>query len=307
MHAEGRGAEVLKELLERVVEAALGQVEGGDEVNADEIPESDNQSTEEKVMGERRDDNVEEKTGNASQTVDVGKVDEGGKDITAPMEEAPAVLETGGTEKEEARFIMESPVTQSIQEVVREIIGVSEGTKQSTEIEEARQGQIQVEMFQREVTVEGNTQESESMPNDGKVAANIDSDMETEIMSYPSHLSAEGERKMTLTSTDNYEIVSTHTVEGELQEEENIMKDAEEQELEDDQGILAIQGEAAETIDEEHRAIEGAEGGERYIQGVTEELVPMVNETVDDQLTGEHTSLENLPKNNKKDEGEECF
>lgn len=79
---EGRGAEeVLKELLEREVEAALGQAEGGDEVNADEMAESDKQSLEEEAMGARRDASVEEETGNVSKSVDEGKADEDGNGI----------------------------------------------------------------------------------------------------------------------------------------------------------------------------------------------------------------------------------
>lgn len=114
---KGLGAEdVLKELLERVVEAALGQAEGRDEATAVKMPESYNQSTEEEIMGERRDDNVE-KTRNVSKCINVGKAGAEGKGIAGPMEEAPAYLETEGTEEEEVEYIIESPVTEVFQEV----------------------------------------------------------------------------------------------------------------------------------------------------------------------------------------------
>lgn len=151
---KGLGAEdVLKELLERVVEAALGQAEGRDEATAVKMPESYNQSTEEEIMGERRDDNVE-KTRNVSKCINVGKAGAEGNGIAGPMEEAPAYLETEGTEEEEVEYIIESPVTEVFQEVVGETIAASEETEESTEFEEAHGEQMQVEVLEREVTVD---------------------------------------------------------------------------------------------------------------------------------------------------------
>lgn len=305
--AEGHGAEeVLKELLERVVEAALGQAEGGDELNADEMAESDKQSPEEGAMGERRDASMEEETGNVSKSVSEGKADEDGNDIASPVDEAPADLETGGTEEEEMDFIVESPGTEVIQEVVGESIAASRETEQGIKLQEAREEQL--EAFEREVTVEGIAQESESMTDDVEVAANAESDSKTELGFNSSHPMAEGERETTLPSADNYEIEVTQTVEGELWEEENIVKDAEEQELEDDQGHLVMQGWPAEVVDAENTAIKGAEEGERHgPSGIEEESVPTVDEAAGDQLTGEQTSLESLPKNKEEDKGEESF
>lgn len=299
---EGRGAEeVLKELLERVVEAALGQAEGGDEVNADEMAESDKQSPEEEIMGERRDTSVEEETGNVSKSVDEGKAGEGGNDIVGPAD-----LETGGTEKEEVDFIVESLVTEVIQEVNGESIASSRETEQGSELQEAQEEQV--EALEREVTVEGNSEESESVTDDVQVTANAKSDSETELGFNSSHLTAESEWETTLPSADNYEIEATHTAEGELWKEEKIVKDAEEQEPENDQGHLVTQEWPAEVVDAENTAIKGAEGGERHgLSETKQESVPKVDETAGDQLSREQTSLESWPKNKEEDKGKECF
>lgn len=55
-------------------------------------------------------DNAEEKTGNMSKCINIGKAGAECKDIAGPMEEAPAYLETEGTKEEEVESIIESPV-----------------------------------------------------------------------------------------------------------------------------------------------------------------------------------------------------
>lgn len=302
--AVGRGAEeVLKELLERVVEAALGQADGGDEENAGEMPESDNQSTEGEPMAERRDDNLEEETGNVSKSVDVGKSNEKGKDIVGSVEEAAADLETRDTEEEKVDFVVESPV-EVVQGVVGENIVTSEKTEQLSEFQEAGEEQIQAEVLERKVIIEGAAQDSESLSDDGEVVANAQSDLEIQTVFNSSHILTENEGEITSPSNDNYEIQATHTAEGEQQEEENIVMVAEEQ-LADDRRHLVIQGGAAEVVDADKTAIERAEEGERYGQSITEE--PMVDEAVGDQLTGEQTLLESLSENKEEDEGEIPF
>lgn len=292
---EGRGAEdVLKELLERVVEAALGHAEGGDEVNADEMAESDKQSPEEEIMGETRDASVEEETGNVSKSV-------AGEDGHALVDEALADLETGGTEEEEVDFIAESLVTEIIQEVVGESIAVSRETVQGGELQGALEEQV--EALEKEVTVEGNSQESERVTDDVQVTANVKSDSELELGFNSSYLTAESERERTSPSADNYEIEAAQTVEGEPWKEENVVKGAEEQEPENDQGHLVTQGRPAEVVDAENTAIKGAEGGEGHGPSETEEeSVP-----TGDQLSKEQISLESWPENNEEDKGKTRF
>lgn len=296
--AKGRRAEeVLKELLERVVEAALGQAEGGGEGNADEMAESDKQSLEEEVMGEMRDVNVQE-TGNVSKNVDDGKADEDGNDHTAPgpADEALADLQTGGIEDKEVDFIAESPATKVIPEVVGESIVASREPEQVGELQETYEEQV--EELERGFTGGGNAQESEHVADDVEIAANAQSDS--------SHLTAQ--RETTLSFPDDYEIKATHTVEGELWEEENVAKDAEEQEFEDDQGHVGTRGWPAEVVDAENSTNKGPEGGERHgLSGTEEESLPTVDEAARDQLPGEQTSQESFPGNKEEDKGEECF
>lgn len=297
--AKGRRAEeVLKELLERVVEAALGQAEGGGEGYADEMAESDKQSLEEEVMGEMRDANVQEETEYVSKSVDEGKDDEDGNDHTAtgPADEALADLQTGSIEDKEGDFTAESPVTKVIPEVVGESIVASREPEQVRELQETYEEQV--EELERGFTGGGNAQESEHVADDVEMAVNAQSDS--------SHLTAQ--RETTLPFPDDYEIKATHTVEGELWEEENIPRDAEEQELEDDQGHVVTRGWPAEVVDAENSTIKGPEGGERHgLSGTGEESVPTVDEAARDQLPGEQTSQESFPGNKEEDKGEECF
>lgn len=286
--AEGHGAEeVLKELLERVVEAALGQAEG------EEIAESDKKSPEEEVIDERRDAIVDKEKEKVIKSVNEGKVDEDGNDVTSPVNAALARLKTRGTE-EEVDYIAEFPVTKVIQEVVCERIVASRKTKQGRELQEACEEEV--ETLGTKVTVKENRQESEIMTANPK----LDSKIELEFNS--SHLMSEDERE-----TDNYETEVTHAAEGGLWDEENIVKDAGEQELENNQGHLATQGWLAEVVNAENIAIKETEGEERHgPSGTKEESVSAVHEEAAKQLIGEQTLLESLHEN-KEDKGEECL
>lgn len=126
---EGRGAEmVLKELLERVVEAALGQVEGGGGGNA-----KDDEAVEEEMLGAREEesevDTGEAKEGQVVVVSDGGEEEEEEEEDVEEHEDAPETEErapggeadttvepleanvadvgTGGSETEEVQLLSE--------------------------------------------------------------------------------------------------------------------------------------------------------------------------------------------------------
>ncbi|XP_034715073.1 immunoglobulin A1 protease isoform X2 [Etheostoma cragini] len=169
---EGRGAEeVLKELLERVVEAAMGQVEGGGEAKVDEAAVHD--AFEEDALGAKKgemesdteaevsEQTVEEEveaedmvgeggdTG-AGEEQEIAKVDafedevEEGKGAAKGMEETvagfvqdtTADVKTGGREAEGVEVIGELPDTKVSQEFVEEAVAALEETRGYLAVEE---------------------------------------------------------------------------------------------------------------------------------------------------------------------------
>lgn len=337
---EGRGAEeVLKELLERVVEAALGQVEGGGEAKADEAgeqgtlgdekgeTESDTEAVEEDAKGKDmahkgRDTDVEEEqeVGDVNAYEDVAEVEKGvveGKVETAagPVEETTADVETGGREAEEVEVIDESPDTKVIHEVVEETVAALEEMGGYAAVEEAGvdDNKRQVELSEGKGGAEPNTQEGEETPADVEVAVGSESELETGLESDASPAVEEKEGEVIVPPSDNYEMETTQTVVGEpveQEEEVNIVKEGEGLEVEDEQGHLVVEGGAAEEVQAEDTATAETEGGERHEESVIkEESVALVNEGLGDQQAGEEEqiALETSHGSKKEDQGEKWF
>lgn len=331
---EGRGAEeVLKELLERVVEAALGQVEGGGEAKADEAgeqgtqgdekgeTESDTEAVEEEAKGKDmadkgRDTDVEEEheVGDVNAYEDVAEAEKGvveGKVETAagPVEETTADVETGGREAEEVEVIDESLDTKVIHEVVEETLVALEEMGGYATVEEAGvdDNKRQVELLEGKGVAEPNAQEEEETPADVEVAVGSESELETGLESDASLAVEEKEGEVMVPPSDNYEMETTQTVVGEpveQEEEVNIVKDGEGLEVEDEQGHLVVEGGAAEEV---QAATAETEGSERHV--IKEESVALVNEGLGDQQAGEEEqiALETSHGSKKEDQGEKWF
>ncbi|XP_035856170.1 A-kinase anchor protein 12 isoform X2 [Sander lucioperca] len=221
---EGRGAEeVLKELLERVVEAAMGQVEGGGEAKADEAAvqeafeedalgaykgetESDTeaevseQTVEEEVEGE--DMGAEGGDTGVGEEQEIAKVDvfedvvEEGKGATDGEEETvagfvqetTAGVETGGREAEGVEVIGESLDTKVSQEVVEEGVAALEETGGYLAVEETgvEDSEEQVVLWEEKGAAESETQEVEEAPAVVDVAVGGEPEQEIVVESDPS-------------------------------------------------------------------------------------------------------------------------
>lgn len=203
-HVEGRGAgEVLKDLLERVVEATLGQAEGGGEEKVNDMLgeiESGKEAAEEEANGvdmggEGRDTDVEgeEQAEHVNRFEDVaaekGVVKGEAETATGPVAEVVSDLETGGREAEEVESIDESPDTEVICEVVEETVAVSEETGGYAAVQEAGAdgNKRQIELSEGKVIAEANALVEES-PADVEVGVGLESELETGIESDPSHV-----------------------------------------------------------------------------------------------------------------------
>ncbi|XP_032400287.1 immunoglobulin A1 protease isoform X1 [Etheostoma spectabile] len=221
---EGRGAEeVLKELLERVVEAAMGQVEGGGEAKVDEPEvhdafeedalgdkkgetESDTeaevseQTVEEKVEGE--DMGAEGGDTRVGEEQEIAKVDafedevEEGKGAAEGMEETAAGfvqettadVETGGREAEGVEVIGELLDTKVSQEVVEEALAALEETGgylavEETEVEGSDE---QVLLWEVKEAAKSETQAVEEVPAVVDVGMGGEPEEETVVDSDPS-------------------------------------------------------------------------------------------------------------------------
>ncbi|KAF1395157.1 hypothetical protein PFLUV_G00008630 [Perca fluviatilis] len=221
---EGRGAEeVLKELLERVVVAAMGQVEGGGEEKADEAAvqeafkedalgakkgetESDTeaevseQTVEEEVEGE--DMGAEGGDTGVGEEQEIAKVDafedvvEEGKGAAKGDEETvagfvqvtTAGVETGGREAEGVEVIGESLDTEVSQEVVEEAVAALEETGGYLAVEETgvEDSEEQVVLWDERGAAESETQEVEETPAVVDVAVGGEPEQETVVESDPS-------------------------------------------------------------------------------------------------------------------------
>lgn len=322
---EGRGAEeVLKELLERVVEAALGQVEGGGEGKADETEEretlgaekgeteSDAEAVEEKAKGTEMggkgsDTDVEEEQEDRDLNayVDIAEAEEGdveGKVKTAvqPVEEVTTIEQTGGREGGEVEVIDESLDTKVIHGVVEESKVALEETGGNAAVEETGvdDNQSQVEMSEEKEVDEPNTQEGEETPADVELAVGSESEQETGLESDTSPVVEEREVGSIASSSDKYELETTQIVVGEPVEQD---KEAEELEAEEEQVHLVVEGGAAEEVEADGTVTE-TEGAERQRESdIKEESVALVNEGLGDlQAEEEQIALETS-------QGEKCL
>lgn len=205
---EGRGAEeVLKGLLERVVEAALGQAEGGGEVKADEAAEqetieevgAERGETESEVMEQAVEEEAEGEDIGAKEAGDTGveveqevaKVHafqdvaeeekgpvEGGVEIAAGSVEGTAAgVEIGGREAKEVEVVDESPDAKVSHEVVEEAAVASDETGGYLAVEKAG---VEGELSEEKGEVE--SQEIEETP----VVVGRELEQETVVESDPS-------------------------------------------------------------------------------------------------------------------------
>lgn len=332
---EGRGAEeVLKELLERVVEAARGQVEGGGETKADEAREQEmlgaeignnksvTEDAEEEAKGiykgdmEKDTDVEQEQEARGVNTYDnVAEAEEGvvnrEVEAAAGSEERPTLdVQIGGSE-DEIQVVDESVEIEGIHEVVEETVSASEEAGDYIEVVETGvygKGK-QVELLEEKVVSEANTQEEEKTPADVEEVLDSESALDAGVVS-DANQAVEETKGEVIVPSDSSEMGNAQTVVGEPIEQEqevNIVKDAEGPEVADEQ---AVQGGAAEEVEAEDTATLEAEGGGRDGESVIrDESVTLGNEVLGDQQTGkeEQIASEMSQGSEKDDEGEKWF
>ncbi|XP_060917402.1 retinitis pigmentosa 1-like 1 protein isoform X2 [Labrus mixtus] len=324
---EGRGAEeVLKELLERVVEAALGQVEGGGEAKAGEAPE---QEAVEEEKPEAAKGDAETDTG--AEVLEQGVVEEvegedvGGKGGETGVEEVQEVAEVDSfkDEAEVAKGVIEGEVetvAESVGEVAAgvqagdsegqgvEVINETPDTKVSQDVvEEALAASVETggnfvgdAGLVENGAAETETQEVEELPAAVEVAVEGEPEQETlvesdlglaeqtgEVETQEGETQADDiEGEGNVPSSDSSEMETTQTVVGEPVEEE--------------EGVNVVKDTVEPEVEDGqgHVAVEGAaeemepEGAgavqsEGGEQVVIKEDSVLINEGVGDQLTGE--------------------
>ncbi|KAJ4944738.1 hypothetical protein JOQ06_013278 [Pogonophryne albipinna] len=216
---ETHGAEeVLKDLLERVVEAALGQVEGGGEARAEEtavqevVVEDENEETETEIKAEVLEQAVEtemdggdmgaEEEDTIGETQEVAGVDaledeavEGkaiveGEGETAVGSDVETIEggETGSREAEGVEVLNESLDTGVSQEIVEETVAALEETGEYLAVEEAgvEDGEEQVVLAKENGAAATESEEVEETPDIEEVAAGEEPEQETVEESDPS-------------------------------------------------------------------------------------------------------------------------
>ncbi|XP_034059343.1 protein Ycf2 [Gymnodraco acuticeps] len=216
---ETHGAEeVLKDLLERVVEAALGQVEGGGEARAEEtvvqevVVEDENEETETEIKAEVLEQAVEtemdggdmgaEEEDTIGETQDVAGVDaledeavEGkaiveGEGETAVGSDVETIEggETGRREAEGVEVLNESLDTGVSQEIVEETVAALEETGEYLAVEEAgvEDGEEQVVLAKEKGAAATESEEVEETPDIEEVAGGEEPEQETVEESDPS-------------------------------------------------------------------------------------------------------------------------
>ncbi|XP_029987772.1 glutamic acid-rich protein [Sphaeramia orbicularis] len=307
---EGRGAEeVLKELLERVVEAALGQVEGGGEAKLEDAAveegieedaagaengdaETDTEAeagvlegaVEDEVVGE----DVDDRAGNTSeeQKVDEMKIEVNTSEDVAEIgtvvveeesetaagleEETTAGVHDGDGEAQSVEPNDDSLDTEVSQDVLPEVVATSEEAEVVAEDSEEQnvlleeKGEIETQEAEEnpavEIAVVGEPEQETVLDSDLNLGL---TDVE-QVGEGREKQNPEGEvtqvdqledEVIVVVPSDNYEIETTQTVDGEPVEEEvniNILKETEE-----------VEARGAE--------LEEAAGGEKDEQAVNEE------------------------------------
>ncbi|XP_071360609.1 retinitis pigmentosa 1-like 1 protein [Trachinotus anak] len=213
---EGRGAEeVLKELLERVVGAALGQVEGGSEVKADEgavqqtvqedalgAEEGEAEAdTEAEVLELAMEEVVEGEdmgikgggtgVGEDQQVAEADALDDGAEEVkgvgqrdgetaAGSVEATTAGVETGGKEADGVEVIGEPLDAEVSQEVAGGTVAALEETGGDSAVEEAGMGDNneQVVLSEEKGAAETEAQEAEETPAVVEVAVGGEPEME---------------------------------------------------------------------------------------------------------------------------------
>lgn len=341
---EGRGAEeVLKGLLERVVEAALGQVEGGGEVKADEAAE---QETTEEVgaeRGETESEVMEQEVEEEAEGEDIGAKEAGDTGVEVEQEEAKvhafqdvaeeekgpvegeveiaagsvegtaAGVEIGGREAEEVEVVDESPDAKVSHEVVEEAAVASDETGGYLAVEEAG---VEGELSEEKSEIE--SQEIEETP----AVVGGELEQETVVESDPSlavadveqiDLGAKAEALEEETQLDDMEgeAIAPPADSDEMETTQSVVGEPVEDE---EEGNVREDGEGTEVEDEQgHLAVEGgaAEGVEAEGADVGEaEGESVIKDEsvapVDEGVEGEEAqiALETSHGSEKEDQGE---
>ncbi|XP_051241248.1 retinitis pigmentosa 1-like 1 protein [Dicentrarchus labrax] len=300
---EGRGAEeVLKELLERVVEAALGQVEGGGEAKADEAAEQDTveedalgakkaeseSHTEAKVLEQAVEEKVEEDVGakgvdtgveekkevaQVDTFQDVAEVGEGvveEEDETAAgsVEETTAGVETGGKEAEEVEVIDESLDTEVSHEVVGENVTALKETGGHLAVEEAGvEDNREVELSEEKGAAETDTQEIEETVVGGEP------EQETVVESDPSLVADDVEKIGDVWGKDEAleEETQVDEMEGEVMVPPSNNYETTQtvvgEQVEEEEEVNTVKDDGGPEVKDGHLAVEGGAGEELEAEG----------------------------------------
>lgn len=327
---EGRGAEeVLKELLERVVEAALGQVESEEKAGEGAVQEAVGEDTQWTEQGEATPDTDEQGAEEGLETEGITKVDEEdkvavadafedvaeegkginqeeGKTAAGSVEEAAVGAEAGNREADGVGVISESPDTQvsegaaeatlsALEETAVKAAGTEDSNKQDVLSKEAAETGTQ-DTVETQATVEVETQKETVEVSDPSLPS---SDVE-QLTEKPGLFPLEGkipvdelESAMTAFPSDNSEAETSQSVAGEqVQEVEDVLKDTKEPEVEDEQGLLAVEEAAAEDAEAEVAGVGVAVGGGDGEGGKKEESATLGHERAEEQVEEEQMKLE---------------
>lgn len=264
---EGRGAEmVLKELLERVVEAALGQVEGAGGGNA-----KDDEAEEEEILGAREEesevDTEEVEEGQVVAANNGGEEEEEEEDVEAhedatemeerapggeadtaaePLEANVADVGTGGSETEEVQLLSE-PLDDIVE-------GTAAALEEAATAEETGSDNVEQQVEPMGARVEVETITREQTPLGIEEAVGSDSEVGDEEASQASltPVDEEEEGDATIVSPDNGEVEPVQTAaDGSIKVEEgnNAVAAMDEQE---EQNILVGEGGAPEGSEADH-------------------------------------------------------
>ena len=306
---EGPGAEeVLKELLERVVEAAMGQVEGGSEGKADEVAvqevvEEDATWTEKEkaeadieakvvekelegedvgIKGGYTDVDEEQEVAEVDAFEDIAEEEKGNADVegetaAGSVEETTTGVETGETDGVEV-------INESLDTEVSQGVAETEETGGDSTVEEtgAEDDTMQVVSSDEKVAAE---EEEEETPPIVDVALDGDTkqegleeadphlavaDVEQVADALGTEESLEGETQVeSAVSVLPSDNHETETTDTVVEEEEEeVVKDTEGPEGKDEQGQLVVEGGAAGEVETEGADVGEAAGGE--IDGVSE-------------------------------------
>ncbi|KAM8878311.1 uncharacterized protein AB9W97_014215 [Spinachia spinachia] len=300
---ETRGAEeVLKVLLERVVEAAWGQVEVAGEVKAyeeavqEEVealePEKEEVETNAEVLEkvvEGEDVAAEGEYNNAGEEQDIAAADaldyvpEEGEGVEERKGETVtgSVEETGvGVDAEGVQVINKSPGIDSAQRTVEDTVDALEGTG-GFKLEETgvRVGDEQAVLSEEKGAPETERQEVEETPaavevagrgEAGAVSGSNTSLGSADVQQNEENQVDEMEGDAMVPHSDDFVEESTQTVIGEHVEEINIVEDPKEPEVENEHGHLVVGGVATED-----EGAEAAEAGEESL--IKEESVELAN------------------------------